>query len=99
MYKEQNQNNKETSETMKKIDEMNQYIKIADELRAEVEKGAKSYLIDLSKRKNFDHLSFVKSGPSHIELDGCVAGTQIVTILDYTSVTSVRMLNEKMIWE
>ena len=64
-----------------------------------VEKGAKSCLIDLSKRKNFDHLSFVKSGPSHIELDGCVAGTQIVTILDYTSVTSVRMLNEKMIWE
>ena len=64
-----------------------------------VVKGAKSCLIDLSKRKNFDHLSFVKSGPSHIELDGCVARTQIVTILDYTSVTSVRMLNEKMIWE
>ena len=64
-----------------------------------VENWTKSCLIDLSKRKNFDHLSFVKSGPSHIELDGCVAGTQIVTILDYTSVTSVRMLNEKMIWE
>ena len=64
-----------------------------------VENRAKSCLINLSKRKNFDHLSFVKSGPSHIELDGCVAGTQIVTILDYTSVTSVRMLNEKMIWE